>query len=470
MSENKKWIYFFNTVILLILLFFIFYDSFISIFYLSSIFVLIIAVFLILFSKNLGRDLLLFILILFPLLDIQKEIIPHFFLGLVDVVMIPLVFYSWFKWLDSGNRGLHLVYKLYFLFIAAYIISGFFSNEHFNISLRYIIYLIYGITFISTFINKIINTSELLKLLNCIVIASLLPIFIAVLEYIIKRDITPFFTFGASSIGVLRLSATMAPNSFGYYLAFIIPLIFIQYELKRNKYLFLLIFIYLLFIYLSGSRAAFLFAVINIVGYLFYKVYKSESQYKKHYYIASTIIFFILIYIGYLLIIMRRMGDVSSNADFSSLMRIFLWEAAYKMFLSQPITGVGCGSFILYHEKYLNPVAQKLLYMGGHPHAHNIFLHILAEMGIIGLIGTIIFITILLVKLFKMAKRSNSKEGKVISSILIIMSFGFLLSQQFDFLMAATSHGREILLTYLLLAIIHFQILSDKREILSKGQ
>jgi len=204
-----------------------------------------------------------------------------------------------------------------------------------------------------------------------------------------------------------------------------------------------------------------IFAAVNVTGYSFYKVFKTESQYKKYYIGLSVILFIVLVYVGYLLIIMRRMGDISTHADFSFLSRIFLWEAAYQLFLSQPITGIGFGSFILYHEKFLNPVAEKLLYLGGHPHAHNIFLNILAEMGIIGLLGTILFITILLIKLFKSEKRSKDKERRVISALLIVMSIGFLFSQQFDFLMAATSHGREILLSFLLLTLIHFQVLQD---------
>ena len=66
--------------------------------------------------------------------------------------------------------------------------------------------------------------------------------------------------------------------------------------------------------------------------------------------------------------------------------RLLVWQGALKIFKDHPITGVGPGSFLeVYLGRYIVPEAQERL-----GHAHNNFLHILAENGIVGLSGFII--------------------------------------------------------------------------------
>lgn len=71
----------------------------------------------------------------------------------------------------------------------------------------------------------------------------------------------------------------------------------------------------------------------------------------------------------------------SSGADTSVSMRLEMWEAAVKMTLDHPFLGIGWGRF-----KYVYPVYNELIQEAGITifHAHNMFLNILAETGIIG--------------------------------------------------------------------------------------
>jgi len=61
--------------------------------------------------------------------------------------------------------------------------------------------------------------------------------------------------------------------------------------------------------------------------------------------------------------------------------RIYKWESAWNMFLDHPIIGVGPGRFKYeYLDKYILPMARERTAA----HAHNNFLQVLAENGVIG--------------------------------------------------------------------------------------
>jgi O-antigen ligase len=70
-----------------------------------------------------------------------------------------------------------------------------------------------------------------------------------------------------------------------------------------------------------------------------------------------------------------------SEADTSVSMRMDMWTAALAMFFDHPLLGVGWGAF-----KYVYPVYNELIQEAGITifHAHNMFLNVLAETGIIG--------------------------------------------------------------------------------------
>ena len=88
-------------------------------------------------------------------------------------------------------------------------------------------------------------------------------------------------------------------------------------------------------------------------------------------------------------------------------------------------------------------------------HVHNIILQVLVEMGIIGLIGVLLFILFIIYKLLRKYISIERKKEKIIISILIINIFAYLLSQQFDLLIAHPSFGRNIILMFFLLGYIH---------------
>lgn len=76
-----------------------------------------------------------------------------------------------------------------------------------------------------------------------------------------------------------------------------------------------------------------------------------------------------------------RMATVTDKSFRSNSERILLWNSAWQMFCDYPLAGVGLGTYAhWYQTEYISPLA-KLRTLG---HAHNNFLQMLAETGIIG--------------------------------------------------------------------------------------
>ena len=87
--------------------------------------------------------------------------------------------------------------------------------------------------------------------------------------------------------------------------------------------------------------------------------------------------------------VMDRLVSIANPTDTSSSLRLALWESTVAMIIDKPILGIGWGAYwLVYHEyDFFIQNAATTIY-----HAHNMYLHIAAEIGIPGLL---IFLTII---------------------------------------------------------------------------
>jgi O-antigen ligase len=95
-----------------------------------------------------------------------------------------------------------------------------------------------------------------------------------------------------------------------------------------------------------------------------------------------------------------------SVADLHEWKRLQRWAVALCMAREHPLFGIGIASYSRKYEKYLEKVSIKE--EGSRAHAHNLYLHILAERGIVGLLGLSMLFFFLLRRVILCAK---SKEG-----------------------------------------------------------
>lgn len=102
-------------------------------------------------------------------------------------------------------------------------------------------------------------------------------------------------------------------------------------------------------------------------------------------------------------VISERAGSIIDPHTKGYTDRAFVWKGAWQMFLDHPVSGVRLGNFQeIYLERYLSPQAVEKL-----GHAHNNYLHILAEKGIIGFAGFMAMFAYFLYYLHTQAKAGN---------------------------------------------------------------
>jgi len=214
-----------------------------------------------------------------------------------------------------------------------------------------------------------------------------------------------------------RIYASFAtPNSFGCYLAMVLPFLlalgFFKFRLKAAKLiyfgLFVLLFICLL---LTVSRGAW-FAFIGSV--LFLSIW-----------IHGLGVFFLILGIVMVVIqpfchpfIRERLANFFIFSDTSSMDRKFIWQAGWKMFVSSPWIGVGLGTFMFNFKEF---IAADYKYTAAY--AHNCYLQMASEIGVIGLLA---FLSILAVFFYHGIKTLKSQERTFHWYILLASLAGIL--------------------------------------------
>lgn len=243
-----------------------------------------------------------------------------------------------------------------------------------------------------------------------------------------------YFALGLRRVGSLVENA----NILGVYMVFVLPFIFINLISNPNKkiklimaILFVLHFAALLF---SGSRAAFLGV---IASFLFIII----NQRNKIYFILLIILLIIPLFLPFN-IYDRLYDSFQSFLSGTGDQRIYIWKNALDMFRLRPLTGVGIGQYPIYYKIYEGaPVKYRIF-----THAHNIYLHILAELGLIGLC---IFLWLIykIIK-FTIINYNNIKKDVFLFALLASL-IGFMIQELFEF--SITDSGGTTILVGVLL-------------------
>lgn len=112
--------------------------------------------------------------------------------------------------------------------------------------------------------------------------------------------------------------------------------------------------------------------------------------------------------------VMHITDDVKTVSD----QRWYIWRGAIGMFQDKPIAGYGLGTFKdVYNGQYKMATAEKVDYS----HAHNMYLHIASEAGVIGLTGLLVLYLYTLYYGGKLYIRGQSIYGLIIVSVMLSM-------------------------------------------------
>lgn len=222
-----------------------------------------------------------------------------------------------------------------------------------------------------------------------------------------------------------RLSAAFVhPNDFGAYLITIIPgYIGLIYYLKKNWHkiiAFSSLLLLLFCLFRTGSRGAWLGFVIAMLIFMILK--------KDKILISIILIFFVSSPFLLPKNTLERVKSSFNASDGTAWERKQIWTGAINIFKQHPLVGFGPNTFSDNFPKYKPKEYPDLRY------AHNSYLQMLAEIGIIGLT---IFLSIIFLILktgfnaFQKLKNQKSNEANIILGIICGL-IGFLIHSGLD--------------------------------------
>jgi O-antigen ligase len=132
--------------------------------------------------------------------------------------------------------------------------------------------------------------------------------------------------------------------------------------------------------------------------------------------------------------------------DSGSALRLRIWQDSFKMFLDHPLTGIGVGTYdALAYTKYptkedVGPGGRNWFYMKGW-HAHNVFVQVLAETGVLGFLAWMYLLGALTVYFFRAWRTAGSGETRIHAASMICCLVSFVLLAQTEAMLAVRVHA-----------------------------
>ncbi len=218
------------------------------------------------------------------------------------------------------------------------------------------------------------------------------------------------------------------PNLFAIIIATFLP--FFYYKAVKTPYTFLFLFFDIFLLELTHSRAGFLDAFFSMLFLLIFVKFGKSHTYK-------TILIWILGIVAAFLFehflnpsgftIFNKMNNVISGGT-SVRLRVLIWLDAINLFLGHPIFGIGLGNFksfailsqadLLSHHEWIRHYFLYAVPPLSHAWAHNEYLHILCETGVVGFSGFMMVIYTILKRGLQVIKKQN-KTALILAASLI---------------------------------------------------
>ncbi|HET9164752.1 MAG TPA: O-antigen ligase family protein [Candidatus Angelobacter sp.] len=147
----------------------------------------------------------------------------------------------------------------------------------------------------------------------------------------------------------------------------------------------------------------------------------------------------------------QRLGEID---DFTTVSRLAIWGGAFTVFARSPVLGTGFGNLRALMGGLLN------LPDGWTGDAHNLYLELLAETGLIGFAAFSILIVLALRAALRQFRRAENHFNKMIALAILSAICGVLVHGMVDYLFHTTPQVTALF--FLVLGLLNAQILSDK--------
>jgi len=384
-------------------------------------------------NRKLNKNFFYFLLglaLIRPSLDILSQIEFQIYSNLptinLNVIIGGLVFLILIFFFFINVKKIYSTPLFYpiFIFIGLCFLSIFYSIDTFTSIREFIriatIFLLYFLAY-----KLIEDKKDFYLLLKIILISYIIPAIVGLIQFFNNSGMTDDFG------GFQRIYGTFAhPNLFAFYTFFILGLLISLLltsqktsSLIFNKKIIIIaigLSVFLLFATYTRSALACLSFFVLIFGILKYR--------------RMLLVGALLFLAAYFLsdVFRERLWELISLDPYGSIVwRFKLWKDILPLSLWQPWFGYGLGTFEKLTEFYRG-------FKLGSLNAHNDYLKIFVENGIIGLISYFWIIIGLLLYLLKIFKKTIKKE-KIIGLGLLVITISLIVAASFDNILRTTA-------------------------------
>ncbi|MBQ3943737.1 MAG: O-antigen ligase family protein [Elusimicrobia bacterium] len=201
-------------------------------------------------------------------------------------------------------------------------------------------------------------------------------------------------------------------NVIAGFLVLVYPLFFIFIKEQKNTKVFVAMMLFvLLAIFLTKCRIVILLSSISTLMFLF--------EYRKNKIVKILLILFTLLLISGICYISFLKFSYSSVND-----RIIWWKTAFLIFKENILFGCGFGNYMVLFRTFRPELVLNTIF------AHNIFMQLLAE---VGLLGTLSFFALIFSFYNKIFKKIPEQKDVYFYCYIAISITSFLLVNLFDY-------------------------------------
>lgn len=353
-------------------------------------------------SENRILELVMALLINFIIFSANNKLMMYTkHLSLFVIVLCLGLFASKKKYLIKINR-----YKaLYFAFAVLIIVSSAWVSS-FSSILEYSVYFISGICIIFSDFSKSFYY-YLLKTFKIMFWVFIFSMFLEALLPEVFHVLFGFASFGDVEMRALTAGGAIAGLAFEKaYAAFICNLglgvIFAELVANKSYKYIIQSIVVLLALMMTGKRTLFIIPIVILLIYVM--LFSKNNRFIKLAGVGLGIIGFVIVAYATIpaaSLIIDRM--INSDGDILSGRENF-WNYAMEMFYRHPLIGEG---FLSFNDYVFN---RGFRYYGDrwNYQAHNVYIQLLGETGIIGCALIVILIVLVVIKAISMAKENSN--------------------------------------------------------------
>jgi O-antigen ligase/Tfp pilus assembly protein PilF len=340
----------------------------------------------------------------------------------------------------------------------------------------YIIYLSYFIIYY-LIINNIENIKQVDSFIKLFFIASSIIALYTIIQY---YGLDPYLK------ELNALTSTIGQKNFvSNYLGLIFPLSFFYFLLQKTKKNKILFFALLSIIYtnLMICQSRGIWISLNstvLIGFFFiykFKLFKIFQENQKR--LILLLISFLTITIIYstdnplnksAITVPQRAISTFDEQDPSINARLLIWQTTFNMIKDKPMLGSGIGTFKMnylnYQAKIIKDNPHYIKLSGNAREAHNEYLQMWAELGIVGLGLFLLMFYFFYKTVFIFLKRKLNIENKIIVLGLFMGITCFLIHSLFAFPLHVPALGASffVIMSLTITYINNFNLSESEKE------